>query len=84
MYYIIFISNKQSIHLEVYIMNGILKKLLLVAGTATITISLLHFTGEENIERIKDKVSSMKSKIVTISNDRNQILNKLQNTINQY
>ena len=65
-------------------MNGILKKLLLVAGTATITISLLHFTGEENIERIKDKVSSMKSKIVTISNDRNQILNKLQNTINQY
>lgn len=65
-------------------MNGILKKLLLVAGTATITISLLQFTGEENIERIKDKVSSMKSKIVTISNDRNQILNKLQNTIDQY
>ena len=42
------------------------------------------FTGEENINRIKDKVSTMTSKIISISNDRDTVLNKLQDTLNKY
>ena len=65
-------------------MNNILKKTSLLVGTATITLGLLMFTGEENINRIKDKISTMKSKIISISNDRDTVLNKLQDTLNKY
>lgn len=65
-------------------MNNIFKKTSLLVGTATITLGLLMFTGEENINRIKDKVSTMTSKIISISNDRDTVLNKLQDTLNKY
>ena len=65
-------------------MNNILKKTSLLVGTATITLGLLIFTGEENINRIKDKISNMTSKIISISNDRDTVLNKLQDTLNKY
>ena len=65
-------------------MNNILKKTALLVGTATITLGLLMFTGEENINRIKDKISNMTSKITSISNDRDTVLNKLQDTLKKY
>ena len=42
------------------------------------------FTGEENINRIKDKISTITSKISSISNDRDTVLNKLKDTLNKY
>lgn len=62
-------------------MNKILKNSILISG---LTLGLILFTGNDNIERIKDKVSSMTNKIITISQDRDKIVKKLQSNLDKY
>lgn len=62
-------------------MNKIFKNSILISG---LTLGLILFTGNDNIERIKDKVSSMTNKIITMSQDRDKIVEKLQSTIDKY
>ena len=65
-------------------MNKFLRNMILTFGSITVAIGLLCFTGEPAIENIKSKVNLMKEKIILISNDRDAVLRKLNDTILKY
>lgn len=65
-------------------MSKILKNMILTFGSITVAIGILCFTGEPAIENIKSKVNLMKEKIILISNDRDAVLRKLNDTILKY
>ena len=65
-------------------MNKFLRNMILTFGSITVAIGILCFTGEPAIENIKSKVNLMKEKIILISNDRDAVLRKLNDTILKY
>ncbi len=65
-------------------MNKFLRNMILTFGSITVSIGILCFTGEPAIENIKSKVNLMKEKIILISNDRDAVLRKLNDTILKY
>ena len=65
-------------------MNKFLRNMILTFGSITVAIGILCFTGEPAIENIKSKVNLMKEKIILISNDRDAVLGKLNDTILKY
>ena len=65
-------------------MNKFLRNMILTFGPITVAIGILCFTGEPAIENIKSKVNLMKEKIILISNDRDAVLGKLNDTILKY
>ena len=65
-------------------MNKFLRNVILTFGSITVAIGILCFTGEPAIENIKSKVNLMKEKIILISNDRDAVLRKLNDTILKY
>ena len=65
-------------------MNKFLRNMILTFGAITVAIGILCFTGEPAIENIKSKVNLMKEKIILISNDRDAVLRKLNDTILKY
>lgn len=65
-------------------MNKFLRNMILTFGSITVAIGILCFTGEPAIENIKSKVNLIKEKIILISNDRDAVLRKLNDTILKY
>lgn len=65
-------------------MNKFLRNMILTFGPITVAIGILCFTGEPAIENIKSKVNLMKEKVILISNDRDAVLGKLNDTILKY